>query len=125
LARSTNISGAFAAARWIGARQLQPDRPSPSRHIRKRGLQAALRRAIAGQPRLARAEVLDVVGQLVVQEGGGVVAGDRDQAEVGDGRDESGGEVGRVRRAAEVFDLRGFASVEAGAQGGQVRSSCS
>jgi hypothetical protein len=57
------------------------------------GLQAAFRRAVAGQPRFVRAQVFDVVGQLVVQETGGVLAADGDQAEVGDRGDDA---VGRA-----------------------------
>jgi hypothetical protein len=83
-------------------------------------LQAAFRRAIAGQAGFVRAEVLDVVGQLVMQETGGINAGDGDQAKVGDWRDHAVGEVGFGQRRTEVFDLGGFVLMEAGAQRGEV-----
>jgi hypothetical protein len=77
LARSTNIcrrfwmAGCMARGNCRNGGGIAPHQELAS--------SAALRRAVAGQARLLLAQVLDVVGQLAVQETGRLVAG-ADQA---------------------------------------------
>jgi hypothetical protein len=70
------------------ARQLQEDRRGAAPHQERRQ-QTAFRRAVAGQAHLVQAQVLNVVGQLVVQEAGRFLAVERNQAKVGDRRDKT------------------------------------
>ncbi|MCY1294313.1 hypothetical protein D9M70_436050 [compost metagenome] len=71
-------------------RQLQNDAFSIAPH-QEGGEQAPLGRTVAGQARGARLQVLDRIGELGVQEAGGIVAGHADQSEPGGGADDSAG----------------------------------
>ncbi len=79
---------ALLDGRLQGARQLQINGGGIAPH-QKTGQQAALGRAVAGQAHLLLVQVLDVVGQLAMQETGRFVAAQADQALVRDGRDKT------------------------------------
>ena len=69
--------------------------------------------------RAGRLEMIDVAGQLIVQEGPGVVAGALDQAQVRQRHDD-----GRVARRGEfalgVAEVADLAVVDAGALGAEI-----
>ena len=62
--------------------------------VRERAEQATLRRAVAGEARGRRIEMLDIVRDLVMQERGGVLALDVDHAELGERHVRAGGPDG-------------------------------
>ena len=73
----------------------------------KAGLHAALGRAPAGMLRLLLAEVIDVAGELAVQEGLGVFAGGLDQGEMGQ-RDDDGLRACRLQFGGGIAKVEKF-----------------
>ncbi|SPA40482.1 hypothetical protein CBM2606_A70101 [Cupriavidus taiwanensis] len=84
-------------------RQLQHDAVGVAPH-QEGGQQPALGRAVAGQARRARRQVVDRVGQLGVQEAGGIVARHADEAEPGRGANHAAG-LQRVKVGGELLGL--------------------
>ena len=116
LARSTYIDSRFSVAGSRSALQASSD--VVRRHLPgdEGGQQPALGRAVAGQARLAVAQVQHVLRQLAVEEGRGLGALGADQAPVGQ-RQRAVGVGGRqavfghaaIIIAAHVFDVQGVA----------------
>jgi hypothetical protein len=79
----------FWIAGWMSA-ELQHDAIGVAPH-QEAGHQPALGRAVAGQAGRARGQVFNGIGELAVQESGGIIASHADQAEAAGRGDDTGG----------------------------------
>jgi hypothetical protein len=103
----------FLQRRLDGTRQLQVDSIDVAPHQEAR-LQAAFRCAEAREAHVRRRQVLDVVGQLRVQEFRSVVTAHGDQALVAYLRDEARGNIVERELRTSIGDLRGRARLVIG-----------